>query len=69
MGDKRRNRIFAEFIGPAFVHHRTVAEVAGGKGELSFLLQSEQAKIATLIDPHERSPARYVALDTVYIYS
>ena len=54
MGDKRRNRVFAEFIRDTFSNNVRVADVAGGNGELGFLLQSELSKEVTLVDPSAR---------------
>jgi len=53
MGDKRRNRKFAEFICQTFADHTNIADVAGGNGELSFLLLREHGKTPTLVEPRE----------------
>jgi hypothetical protein len=40
MGDKQRFHIFAKFIHQTFPNALTIADIAGGHGELAFWLQA-----------------------------
>jgi hypothetical protein len=60
MGDKKRNRIFAEFIRHTFSNHERVADVAGGNGELGFLLQNELSREVTIVDPSVRPFPKWI---------
>ena len=59
MGDKRRFRIFAQFIQDTFPQAINVADIAGGHGELSFWL-SEMGKCPVIIDPRDAIIPRWV---------
>jgi hypothetical protein len=60
MGDKKRNRVFAEFIRHTFSNHERVADVAGGNGELGFLLQNELNREVTIVDPCVRPFPKWI---------
>jgi hypothetical protein len=60
MGDKKRNRIFTEFIRHTFSNHDRVADVAGGNGELGFLLQNELNREVTVVDPGVRPFPKWI---------
>ena len=59
MGDHRRFHIFAEFIHYSFPDASTVADVGGGRGILSFLL-NEFVKHSTIIDPRPATFPRWI---------
>ena|SRR5947209_12733827 len=59
MGDRRRFREFAAFIDRTFPTALTVADVAGGCGELAFRLH-ELGKRTVIIDPRDATFPRWV---------
>ena len=59
MGDRRRFREFAAFIARTFPTAVTVADVAGGCGELAFRLH-EVGKRTVIIDPRDATFPRWV---------
>jgi hypothetical protein len=59
MGDRRRFREFAAFIDRTFPTAVTVADVAGGCGELAFRLH-ELGKRTVIIDPRDATFPRWV---------
>jgi hypothetical protein len=59
VGDRRRFREFTRFIADSFPTARTVADVAGGRGELAFRL-FEIGKVPVIIDPRDTTFPRWV---------
>lgn len=59
MGDKRRFRRFAEFIEQTFPEATTIADVAGGRGELSFWLH-EIGRRPVIVDPRKAALPRWI---------
>ena len=57
--DKRRFRAFADFIGRTFPKVETVADVAGGRGVLSYYLR-ELGYDATIVDSRDAQLPRYI---------
>jgi hypothetical protein len=59
MGDKRRFHAFADFICQTFPASKTIADVAGGRGELAFRL-FEYGKQPAIIDPRSTTFPRWI---------
>lgn len=59
MGDKQRFHIFATFIAQTFPDALSVADVAGGHGELAFRLQT-YGKRPVIIDPRAATFPRWI---------
>lgn len=59
MGDKRRFREFAYFIHWTFPEATSVADVAGGHGELAFWLH-ELGKTPVIIDPRDTTFPKWI---------
>jgi len=59
MGDPRRFEVFARFIRNTFPAAATVADVAGGHGELAFWL-AELGMRPTIIDPRRATFPRWI---------
>lgn len=59
MGEKNRFRRFAEFIGHTFPYRNKVADVAGGHGELAYLL-FDLGKEPTIIEPRDATFPRWI---------
>ena len=59
MGDKRRFHTFAAFICQTFPAAKTIADVAGGHGELAFRL-FEHGKQPVIIDPRPTIFPRWI---------
>jgi hypothetical protein len=59
LGDYRRFRRFAEFIDDNFRDACSIADVAGGQGELSFWLH-ELGRKATTIEPRKTALPRWI---------
>jgi hypothetical protein len=59
MGDSRRFEVFARFLRTTFPAATTVADVAGGHGELAFWL-AERGLRPTIIDPRPATFPRWV---------
>jgi hypothetical protein len=59
MGDPRRFEVFARFLRTTFSAATTVADVAGGHGELAFWL-AELGLRPTIIDPRPATFPRWV---------
>src|SRR5688500_5799224 len=59
MGDRRRFEVFARFLRTTFPTATTVADVAGGHGELAFWL-ADLGLHPTIIDPRPATFPRWI---------